>query len=299
MYREFDHIELGATIYTPSISKNVLSIANGEKFPFLKSVIFCLEDAIKESDLPYAMENIQNMLHNYKRAHIKVFIRARDIENLKEILSLNGIEKIDGFVLAKISFKNMQNYFDILNTAITKYHIMPVLESKDIFQNTALKYIRDYLINHKNHNILTMRFGAEDMFSYLSLKKSCEDSIHDFHIAVKVFGDILSVFKPYGFNITAPVYNCLENKEFFKKEVKRDIKEGFFGKTIIHPDQAKITNEVYAVTQKELDEAKAILDIQNEAIFRFEDKMCEPSAHHTWAKNIIRRYDVFGLKDQL
>jgi citrate lyase beta subunit len=295
MYREFDYINLGGTMYTPATSKNILDIANGEKFDFLKSVVFCLEDAIKDTDVEFAMKNIKNLLQNYKRANIKVFIRPRDINNLKEILKLKDIEKIDGFALAKISFKNMQDYFMVLNDLEQKYHIMPVLESSDIFQNTALKYIRDFLLNHKKHNIVTIRFGGEDMFKMIGLKKSCSDSIHHFHISSKVFADMLSIFKPSGLNITAPVYNCLENYDIFENEVKRDIKEGFFGKTVIHPNQAKIVNDVYKVSQKELDEAKEILNIQNDAIFRFEDKMCEPSAHNSWATNIIKRYETYGV----
>ncbi|MEA3289986.1 MAG: HpcH/HpaI aldolase/citrate lyase family protein [Campylobacterota bacterium] len=298
MYRDFDHIELGATMYTPAISKHILSIANADKFPFLKSVVFCFEDAIKETDIPKAMQNVQNMLENYKKADIKVFIRARDTNNLLEILNLKNIENIDGFAIAKFGTHNMKKYFDILNNTEIKYHIMPVIESKDMFDTDKLKLIRDFLLQQVKHNITTLRIGGEDMFKALSLKKNCEESIHDFHISSKIFADLFSVFKPYGFNITAPVYNCLENHPFFKKEVQRDIKEGFFGKTIIHPDQAKITNEVYAVTQKDLDEAKAILDVQNEAIFRFDDKMCEPTAHSVWAKTILKRCQIYGIEQK-
>jgi len=295
-YREFSYIDLGGTLYTPAINKNILQIANGQKFPFLRSVVFCLEDAIKDYQVEDAIEKIKNFLKEYKRSDIKVFIRPRDEKNLKTLLELEGIENIDGFALPKISFKNIQNYFDILNQTDQKYHLMPVLESKDIFQSTALKYIKDYLSNHKKHNILTLRFGAEDMFAYLGLKKRCDESIHDFHISSKVIGDILSIFKTNRFNVTAPVYNCLENVDIFKNEVLRDIKEGFFGKTVIHPNQAKIINELYKVSNDQLNEAKEILNIENEAIFRFQDSMCEPQAHKYWANNIIKRYKTYGVK---
>lgn len=294
MFREIDPIELGGTLYTPSINKNLLQIAQGEKFPFLKSAVFCFEDVIKEEQLEFAMQNMQDFLLQYNKTDIKIFIRPRNIQNLVDILSLKDIEKIDGFALAKISFKNMQDYFSVLNDIEQKYHIMPILESKDIFQNTALKYIRDFLLNHQKHNILTLRFGGEDMFKYMNLKKSCQDSIHDFHIASKVFGDIFSIFKPSGFNITAPVYNCLKNEEFFKKEVLRDIKEGFFGKSVIHPDQAKIINELYRVSENEYKEANEILNLSNEAVFRFDNGMCEPSAHYAWAQTIIKRYKIYN-----
>jgi citrate lyase beta subunit len=295
MFREFSYLELGATLYTPSINKHILLIANGEKFSYLKSVVFCLEDAIKESDLEEAFLNLQNMLDNYKRSNIKVFVRPRNSENFKKLLKLKAIEKIDGFAFAKFGSENMKEYFNILETQESKYHIMPVIESTDMFDSDRLKQIRDFLLTKNKHHILTLRIGGEDMFKALGLKKRCEDSIHDFHISSKVFADIFSIFKPYGFNITAPVYNCLENKELFIKEVSRDIKEGFFGKTVIHPDQAKFVNDIYTVSNDEYEEAKAILDSTNAAIFRFENRMCEPLAHNIWARNILERSRIYGI----
>lgn len=294
MFREIDPIELGGTLYTPSINKNLLSLAQGEKFSYLRSIVFCLEDAIKEDQVKFVIQNIKSFLLKYKKSDIKVFIRPRDSKNLMEILTLDGIEKIDGFALAKFSLENMKDYFHVLNKLDKRYHIMPVLESKDIFSLNALEKIREYLLLQKKHNILSLRFGGEDMFKFLGLKKSCEDSIHDFHIASKVFADILSVFKPYGFNITAPVYNCLENENKFQDEVVRDLKEGFLGKTVIHPDQAKMINELYKVSIEELNEAKTILNSSNEAIFRFGNSMCEPAAHNLWAKNITKRYILYN-----
>jgi len=295
MKREFDFLELGGTLYTPSISKHILSIANGDKFPKVKSVVFCLEDAIKDSDLEYAIKNIQNMLLNYKQSSIKVFIRPKNSENLKLLLTLENIEKIDGFALAKFGIGNMERYFNVLNEITTSYYLMPIIESNDMFDDEKLKQISKYLISQTKHTILTLRIGGEDMFKTMGIKKSCEDSIHDFHISSKVFASIFSIFKPYGFNISAPVYNCLNNLDIFKSEVKRDIKEGFFGKTVIHPSQANIINECYKVSNDELNEAKEILNNENEAVFRFQDKMCEPSVHHLWANGILKRKKIFGI----
>jgi len=295
MFREFDHIELGGTMYTPATNKKLLQIASGEKFPYLKSVVFCLEDAIKDDEVGEAMENLAQFLQHYQRAEIKVFIRPKDVENLQNILALKDIHKIDGFALAKFGTSNMQNYFELLCYAKNRYHIMPVIESTDMFDSEKLKQIRDFLLTQTKHNIVTLRIGGEDMFKTLGIKKNCDESIHDFHISSKVFADLLSIFKPYGFNLSAPVYNCLENKEFFTREVKRDIKEGFFGKTIIHPAQAKITNECYKVSEDEVNEAKEIVNSSNEAIFRFHDKMCEPKAHNVWAKQILKRVEVYGV----
>lgn len=294
MFRDFDYIELGGTMYTPAISPYLIPIASGEKFPFLKSVVFCLEDSIKEEQISTAMENVQNFLYSYKKSNIKVFIRPRDINNFRDLISLNWIEKIDGFSLAKFGLANMEQYFKILNSLENKFHIMPIIESSDMFDIDKLKSIREFLVTQKKHSVITLRIGGEDMFKTLGLKKSCEDSIHDFHISSKLFADLFSVFKPYGFNLAAPVYNCLSHEQFLIKEIQRDIKEGFFGKTIIHPNQAKACNKIYKVSNKELEEAKAILDSSNQAIFKFDDKMCELEAHQCWARNIIKRSEIYG-----
>lgn len=279
-------------MYVPSINKNLLSVASGEKFSYLKSIIICFEDAIKEEQVEFALQNVANFLKSFEPLGIKVFLRARNIDNLKKLLELKDIEKIDGFAIAKFSTQNMKEYYKIFSK--TGFYTMPVLESKDLFEIEKLKEIREFLLAQKK--ILAIRVGGEDMFKYLGLKKECDKSIHDFHVSSKIFSDILSTFKPYGFIVCAPIYNCLENELFFKSEVQRDIGEGFFGKTVIHPKQAQICNEIYQVSTKELAEAKEILDNSNEAIFRFEDKMCEPEAHHIWARNIFMRYEVYGLK---
>ncbi|MEA1917338.1 MAG: HpcH/HpaI aldolase/citrate lyase family protein, partial [Campylobacterota bacterium] len=224
--RDFSAVELGASLYVPATHKDILAIANGEKFPHLKSVIFCLEDAINCDDLEVSMKNITNMLNNFEQNELKLFIRPRDIENLTQLLKAPNIKKIDGFALAKFSTCNMHEYLSVLETTCSAFHLMPVLESLDMFDINALKNIREFLLKKRIHNILTIRVGAEDMFKMIGIKKDCNTSIHDLHVSSGVLADILATFKPYGFNVSSTVYNCLKNLEFFTQEVRRDVKEG-------------------------------------------------------------------------
>ncbi|MEA1916851.1 MAG: HpcH/HpaI aldolase/citrate lyase family protein, partial [Campylobacterota bacterium] len=151
-----------------------------------------------------------------------------------------------------------------------------------------------FLLKKRIHNILTIRVGAEDMFKMIGIKKDCNTSIHDLHVSSRVLADILATFKPYGFNVSSTVYNCLKNLEFFTQEVRRDVKEGLFGKTLIHPSQIDITNEVYRVSKDELEEAEIILK-KDEAIYRHNDKMIESSVHKSWASTILKRFEVYGV----
>ena len=295
LHREFDYIELGAALYVPATHKAMVAIANAEKYPHLKSVVFCLEDAIKEEELHDAMQEVEQMLLLKKESKIKVFLRPRDLNNLKNLLQVKGIEKIDGFALAKFSTLNMREYFDLLNSSYYKFHLMPVFELRDLFEPAKLVAIREFLLQQKQHHIVTLRIGGEDMFKYLGIKKDCESSIHDFHVSSKVLADLLTIFKPFGFNLSAPVYNCLEHLEIFEAEVMRDVKEGLFGKTLIHPKQIAVTNACYCVTQSEYDEALLMVDNASDAIFRFENRMCEVSTHKQWAEIILRRAKIYGV----
>ena len=38
-FRQFDHIDIGATLYTPSINKKLGEIASGKKFPHVITLI--------------------------------------------------------------------------------------------------------------------------------------------------------------------------------------------------------------------------------------------------------------------
>ena len=135
-------------MYVPSIKNNLSQIASGEKFSFLKSCVICFEDAIKEEQLETAMSNITNFLKSFNQSDVKVFLRARDIQNLQSLLELDGIDKIDGFAIAKFSTKNMKEYYNIFSH--THFYTMSVVESRDLFEIEKLKEIRDFLLTQKN-----------------------------------------------------------------------------------------------------------------------------------------------------
>jgi len=294
-YREFDYIELGATLYTPATNENILQIASKNKFPHITSVVFCLEDSIADDEVEFALLNLQNFLDEYQQTNIKVFIRPRDIDIFQRVLLLHNIEKIDGFAFAKFGTSNMKQYFKLLSTQKTKFHIMPIIESTDMFHIDRLVQIRDFLLLETYHHIVTIRLGGEDMLKHLWLKKDCQSSIHTYHIAKMVFANVLGVFKPAGFNVTAPVYNCIENYDILEAEIKEDLKQGFFGKTIIHPDQGYIANVLYKVTQDELQDARIIFENINKGVFKSHDKMYEPKTHYVWANIILKRARIFGV----
>jgi len=295
MIRKLSPIQLGGSLYIPATHKNVNDICNADKYPNLRSCIIDTEDAIGEDDLESALDNISKMLKDYEPNGLIVFIRPRNAEVLQTILKIKNIDKIDGFSLPKFSTEVMRQYAQIISMSGYDLHLIPVLESLDIFSTEKLEEIRSFLLK-RSLSILSLRLGGEDMMQYLGLKRRCEDNIYQLAAPAKVIADILNTFKPFGFNVSATVFNCIDKHELYKQNVEEDLRQGLIGKTIIHPNQIDPINKAYKVTEKEYDMALKMLDKHTEAIIVQDGQMGEKFAHTSWAKVILQRYEFYGLK---
>jgi citrate lyase beta subunit len=236
------------------------------------------------------------MLKAYKRGTLKLFFRPRSGDVLKQMLLLDGIEKIDGFVLPKFDTENMQDYFEILAPYRHLFFIMPVIESRALFDIKKLREIAQFLKADEYKQTLMVRLGGEDMLKHLALKRHCNTSLYDLIAPSAVMANMLQVFKPLGYELSAPVYNCINNREFFQKEVHKDIEQGFIGKTIIHPSQIEALDEMYRVSESEARMAHAMLDEKSEAIIVQDGAMGEKFAHYRWAEVIVKREELYGKK---
>lgn len=294
MIRNLSPIELGGSLYIPATHINVNKICNADKYPQLRSCIIDTEDAIGEDELVYALKNISKMLETYEPKKLRLFIRPRNPQVLKQLLKIPYIEKIDGFSLPKFSTDVMREYAQILTLCEHQFYIMPVLESLDLFSKEKLEEIRSFLLTCRLP-ILTLRLGGEDMMQFLGLKRRCEDNIYTLVAPSRVIADVLTCFKPYGFNVTATVFNCIHQDELYKENVREDLRQGLIGKTIIHPNQIDPINEAYRVSPQEFEMATRMLEKETKAIIVQEGQMGEKFAHTAWAKVILERHRFFGL----
>ncbi len=288
---KINYIELGATLFIPAIHKDLEAVVCDDKYPELKSVLIDTEDGINSESLDVAFKAIEKLLKIYEKKKLIVFIRPRDVESLGKILKLKNIDKIDGFILPKFSLSNAEDYFSLLKDY--DFLVMPSIEGKELFNQNSLYKLRTFLLKNRK-NILLVRFGLEDMLRQLKMKRSCEDSVFDFSATSYVLGSFISTFKSAGFAISGGVYPCFKDDDGFIKDVKHDLKEGLFSKTIIHPRQIKLTNELYKVTKEELREALEISD-KNEAVFNQNDKMAEVVTMKPYAQEIILRSKIYGV----
>ena len=100
---------LGATLYMPATRPDLLAVVRGEKIPQLRSLVICLEDAVAEKDIEFALDNLQRLLLDlsrvgkYKDAPL-VFVRPRHLNMAKQLVEWPLMTLINGLVLPKFTY---------------------------------------------------------------------------------------------------------------------------------------------------------------------------------------------------
>ena len=289
---------LGAPLYMPGNRRDIIDIANGDKYPMLRSMIFCTEDAVATIDVDSCLRHLGLCLQGFKESpHRYRFIRARNPEILARLLTLPHIENIDGFVLPKFNESVFHAYFDQLKD--TPFKVMPTLETQDVFDNSAMTELRQALLQEDiAQRIITLRIGGNDLMNLLGLRRTKSCTLYETPLGV-VISQLVTIFKPYGFSLSAPVFEYLNDAATLQKEIMLDLAHGLIGKTAIHPTQVPLIESAYAVDNEDYEMAHALCEQAAPAVFRMHDAMCEVATHQQWAQNILNRQHCYGLIDNL
>jgi citrate lyase beta subunit len=284
---------MGASLYVPANHKHLASIANGEKLPQARSLIFCLEDAIADRELSWSLFNLSVVLANM-RADIPAerFVRVRNPDVMARVLAMAGSEKLTGFVLPKVTRHNFETYFRLVRD--TGHVLMPTLETAEVFSDSEMQLLRAvFEAPGVRHRILALRIGGNDLLGLLGLRRPRGMTIYRTPLG-PVIARLVTTFRPYGFSLTAPVFEYLDLPELLDQEVLEDLAYGMVGKTAIHPTQIAPIEQHYKVRPQDLAVARAILDEASPAVFRMDDAMCEVATHRAWAERLVEQSHRFG-----
>lgn len=287
---------LGATMYVPAMHKDLSFILSGTKgisstLAQPRSLVICLEDAVREDDLPEALIRLESALKFSEKGERLHFIRPRNIQVFREILKMNNIENIHGFVLPKVTNDNIHDYLAELPEN-HGFYIMPTLETAEVFDIESMKKLRESLLSVKEQ-ILAIRVGGNDLLNCLGMRRPKSGTIYDTPVGLAIH-NLLQIFKPFGFDLTAPVFEIIDRMELLEEEVKKDLMCGLVCKTAIHPTQIHIIEKHYVVNQHDVEMATAILEPDAPAVFKMNGTMCEPATHKKWAEQTLIRLNVYG-----
>lgn len=286
---------LGAPLYMPAHRRDLMECANGEKLEAIRSMIFCTEDSVSHSDVDSSLRHLGLCLQGFREVPDRFrFIRARNPEILARLLDLPHIEKIDGFILPKFNESVFHAYFDQLQG--TPFKVMPTLESKDVFDFNAMSALCQGLLQEAVFpRILMLRIGGNDLMNLLGLRRPRSMTIYETPLG-HVISQLVTIFKPYGFSLSAPVFEYLDDTATLQKEIRLDLAHGLTGKTAIHPTQVPVIEAAYAVDSDDYEMAVSLGDSEAPAVFRMHNAMCEVATHQQWAAGIISRQACYGIR---
>jgi citrate lyase beta subunit len=286
---------MGASLYVPANHKYLVDVANGDMLGHVRSLIFCTEDAVADRDLSYALFNLSVVLATMRAdSPAERFVRVRNPEVMARVLAMPGTEKLTGFVIPKATTHNFDAYFRQVRD--TQHMLMPTLETAEVFNDEDMRAFRQMLEAPGVRNrIQALRIGGNDLLALLGLRRPRNMTLYRTPLG-PVIGRLVTIFRPYGFMLTAPVFEHLDLPELLDQEVAEDLAHGMVGKTAIHPNQIALIEAHYRVKQTDLAVARAILEKDSPAVFKMNESMCEVATHRAWAERMIEQSQIFGAQ---
>ncbi|MDX8393120.1 MAG: HpcH/HpaI aldolase/citrate lyase family protein [Mariprofundales bacterium] len=288
MTEHVSYFDLGATLYTPCTHGKLSSLL--QHSPLLtRSMVLCLEDSVREDELSLALNNLKISLQNFKPStKVKRFIRPRNPLVLAEILSYDNIDKIDGFVLPKFDLNTIGLYEKVIaKQQHQHFSYMPILETAQVFDTNAMIKLRQ-LLKLWGNKITCLRIGGNDLMNILAIKRMKRMTTYDTPLR-SVIDQLIILFRPEGFELSAPVFDLIDDLETLKREVIMDLSYGFYAKTAIHLSHIKVIEQVFSqFTESHSIQADRVLDDNASAVFKFNGQMMEQTCHKNWATRTRR-----------
>ncbi|WP_227518391.1 HpcH/HpaI aldolase/citrate lyase family protein [Alkanindiges hydrocarboniclasticus] len=289
---------LGATIYCPATHHDLYAIASGQKFPNCRSVVICLEDAVAESDIESGLKNLSKVLTIFAQFGLPqeapyLFIRPRHLAMAQHLVEWKNIEVLNGFVLPKFCLADLAGW---KNTITDRLQVMPTLETLEFFDPGYIQEFRQAM-QQEMPSVLALRIGGNDLLNCLKMRRPRHLTIYETPV-LTLINQLIGQLTPFGFRLTAPVFEYFSDLALLRQEVERDVLLGLVGKTAIHPSQIDVIHEAFQVSQHDYLDAERILQQDAKAVFGSNGSMLEPATHKQWAMQIIERAKYYGVQPE-
>jgi citrate lyase beta subunit len=245
-----DALELGATLVRPGRAPGPVRHRHRPQAPAIALQRRVPGGFDRAGDVPLALGNLAALLRRLEETggdeRRPVFVRPRDEHMLARILALPGIGAVHGFVIPKATADSLPAYLRSL--ASDEHLLMPTLETREVFDPAEVKRLRDQLLSIA-HRILAIRIGGNDLLHNIGTRRSLVRTAYQGPLGGTI-GVLVTAFAPFGFSLSAPVFEHFDNPELLREEVELDIEHGLLTKTAIHPAQIDIIQGAYRVMRR-------------------------------------------------
>ena len=244
-----------SVLYMPSSNERALDKA--KTLP-ADAIIFDLEDAVapdaKESARPMAVAAASSGEYGSKELTIRC--NGLDTPWGADDIAAAARSGASAVVIPKVaSVEYVEQVSRLLNAAGAPdtMAIWPMIETP-----TAIFDVR-HIAAHPRVAVLVM--GTNDLARELRAAL-----VPGRHPLVPHLATALAAAREAGKVILDGVYNDVKNLEGFRDECVQGAEMGFDGKTLIHPGQVDIANDVWAPSEADVEHARKVIDAFNEAV---------------------------------
>lgn len=225
-------------------------------------LMFDLEDGVPEDKKVFARDFLRNKLLTM-RIDLPLFIRvnAKETGLLEEDLKAFGLSQVQGFLFPKVKSPQDIVFFEQTLEKIEKRQRLPNGHFKMLaLLETAEGVLNALQIAKASKRILALVFGHEDFL----FDMQAEHALGSMNLLVPRMMVVMAARAVGCFPIDTP-YLQIKNSKGCIKHVKEGRKLGFAGMLVLHPSQIEIVNKRYSPSKEEIEKAKKIIALSNDA----------------------------------
>lgn len=258
-----------------------------------------LEDSVPPAEKAHARTLVEKNAAKVRRGGADVVVRinqplalaVRDLEH-------SIIPDVDAIACTKIDSASHVKLLDELVTDLEEKRGMEAGHTRFITMiETADAFTRIDEIPRASRRVAAMNIGGEDFALDCAMQPDDDVLLHPKQrmiIAARAAGVM-----PLGFIGTVADFSDWER---FRQMVRRSRRFGFDGAGCIHPGQVKIVNEEYTPSTEEVEYARKVIRMDEEAAangrgsFQIDGKMIDIPVV-VRAKNLLRRYEAIKARE--
>ena len=227
------------------------------------SIMFDLEDAVALKEKDSARLLVAHALQHPLYQEIETVVRVNPLDSEFGLLDLNAVVRAGVDVVRMPKTETAQDVVDMDNaiTEIEKACGREVGSTKMLAAiESPLGITQANQIATASKRLIGIALGAEDYVRNLKTERSPEGIELLFARC-----SILQAARAAGIQAFDTVYSNANNEEGFLKEAALIKQLGFDGKSLINPRQIELLHNLFAPTQKDVDQAKRIIEAAKEA----------------------------------
>lgn len=227
------------------------------------SIMFDLEDAVALKEKDSARLLVAHALQHPLYQEIETVVRVNPLDSEFGLLDLNAVVRAGVDVVRMPKTETAQDVVDMDNaiTDIEKACGREVGSTKMLAAiESPLGITQANQIATASKRLIGIALGAEDYVRNLKTERSPEGIELLFARC-----SILQAARATGIQAFDTVYSNANNEEGFLKEAALIKQLGFDGKSLINPRQIELLHNLFAPTQKDVDQAKRIIEAAEEA----------------------------------